>query len=104
MAVGMGLGALSLQLTSSLPAQAAISKVFVAGASGATGRRVVQELRKKGLSVRAGVRVRVHAVHQGLETLCCVAIPSPATIAGTLRGIYCMPGCGESALKWTGSG
>ena len=62
MLLGMGLGALSLQLTGSLPAQAAVTKVFVAGASGATGRRVVQELRRKGLSVRAGVRVRTHAV------------------------------------------
>jgi len=33
-----------------------ISKVFVVGATGQTGRRVVQQLRAAGLRVRAGVR------------------------------------------------
>ena len=34
-----------------------IMQVFVAGASGSTGRKVVRELRKRGFTVRAGVRV-----------------------------------------------
>lgn len=31
-------------------------QVFVAGATGQTGRRVVEQLRRKGINVRAGVR------------------------------------------------
>ncbi|KAI8476043.1 MAG: hypothetical protein J3K34DRAFT_477309 [Monoraphidium minutum] len=38
------------------PAAPAITKVFVVGATGQTGRRVVQELRAAGFQVRAGVR------------------------------------------------
>lgn len=38
-----------------------ITNVFVAGSTGSTGRRVVQQLRAAGYKVRAGVRVRVHA-------------------------------------------
>lgn len=37
-------------------AAASISKVFVAGASGGSGKKAVQQLTAKGLSVRAGVR------------------------------------------------
>ncbi|EIE27205.1 NAD(P)-binding protein [Coccomyxa subellipsoidea C-169] len=43
------------------------NNVFVAGASGATGRRVVQELRKKGFKVRAGVRDAEKARSSGLQ-------------------------------------
>lgn len=38
------------------PAPPAITKVFVVGATGQTGRRVVQQLRASGFKVRAGVR------------------------------------------------
>ena len=34
-------------------------QVFVAGASGGSGKKAVQQLIAKGLSVRAGVRVRI---------------------------------------------
>ncbi|GIL42293.1 hypothetical protein Vafri_311 [Volvox africanus] len=39
-----------------------ITTVFVAGATGNTGRRVVQQLRQAGLYVRAGVRVRAREI------------------------------------------
>lgn len=48
-----------LSLEQALPAAlaaAGITKVFVAGSTGQTGRRVVQQLRAKGFEVRAGVR------------------------------------------------
>ncbi len=38
-----------------------LAQVFVAGATGNTGRRVVQQLRAAGFRVRAGVRVRACA-------------------------------------------
>ena len=57
MLLGAALSALSLGLPHVPPAAAAgVTTVFVAGASGSTGRRVVRELRKRGLTVRAGVR------------------------------------------------
>ncbi|KXZ53376.1 hypothetical protein GPECTOR_7g1272 [Gonium pectorale] len=40
--------------------------VFVAGATGKTGRRVVQQLRAAGFAVRAGVRTRSKALELGL--------------------------------------
>ncbi|KXZ53377.1 hypothetical protein GPECTOR_7g1273 [Gonium pectorale] len=43
-----------------------ISTVFVAGATGKTGRRVVQQLRAAGFAVRAGVRSRSKALELGL--------------------------------------
>ena len=55
-------------------------QVFVAGASGSTGRKVVRELRERGFAVRAGVRVRIHyfeillvviACHQRIHTPPC---------------------------------
>ncbi|GIL89556.1 hypothetical protein Vretimale_1887 [Volvox reticuliferus] len=53
--------------TSELQAFAAegITTVFVAGATGNTGRRVVQQLRQAGLSVRAGVRSTEKAMALG---------------------------------------
>lgn len=53
-----------------------VSKVFVAGATGQTGRRVVRELRARGFTVVAGVRVCVHAcMHGVLVCLCsCVSL------------------------------
>lgn len=42
-------------------------QVFVAGATGQTGRRVVRELRKRGYTVIAGVRVRGLAVHRAAQ-------------------------------------
>ena len=53
-ATGMGIVFSSVDL----PARAdeEVKKVFVAGATGQTGRRVVEQLRAKGIAVRAGVR------------------------------------------------
>ena len=45
-------------LAADLDALAANGTVFVAGAAGKTGKEVVKYLTSKGLSVRAGVRVR----------------------------------------------
>ena len=54
---GAAFSVLSLGLPHVSPASAAgVTTVFVAGASGNTGRRVVRELRNRGLTVRAGVR------------------------------------------------
>lgn len=47
-------------------AAAGITKVFVAGSTGNTGRRVVQQLRQLGFTVRAGVRDRKKALALGL--------------------------------------
>ena len=53
----LGAAATALWVPFGSPAAAADgTTVFVAGASGSTGRRVVRELRRKGLKVRAGVR------------------------------------------------
>eukprot|EP00959_Pyramimonas_sp_CCMP1952_P341160 7146744-Pyramimonas_sp.AAC.1 len=53
-ATGMGL----IFSTVGMPALAdeEVKKVFVAGATGQTGRRVVEQLRARGIAVRAGVR------------------------------------------------
>lgn len=58
-------GSLAAQLAPVFAALAAegITTVFVAGATGSTGRRVVQQLRGAGYNVRAGVRVGVHITH-----------------------------------------
>jgi nucleoside-diphosphate-sugar epimerase len=44
-------------------ARCIVEQVFVAGSTGNTGRRVVQQLRAAGYKVRAGVRVRT-VLHQ----------------------------------------
>ncbi|KAK9819986.1 hypothetical protein WJX72_004808 [[Myrmecia] bisecta] len=63
----LGLGAaLVLPTLLSDPAWAGVTTVFVAGASGATGKRVVKELRNQGLKVRAGVRDIAKAEAAGL--------------------------------------
>ncbi|CAL5223340.1 g5842 [Coccomyxa viridis] len=60
--------ALFLSDLSSLPATAAdIKTVFVAGASGSTGIRVVRELRKRGFTVRAAVRDVEKAREKGVQ-------------------------------------
>ncbi|BDA48149.1 Protein TIC 62, chloroplastic [Coccomyxa sp. Obi] len=65
---GIGISLAMLTDLSTGSAQAAnITTVFVAGASGATGRRVVRELRKRGLKVRAGVRDVEKARSNGLQ-------------------------------------
>jgi NAD(P)-dependent dehydrogenase (short-subunit alcohol dehydrogenase family) len=43
-----------------------VLQVFVAGATGQTGRRVVEQLRRKGINVRAGVRDLKKAQSLGL--------------------------------------
>lgn len=43
-------------LTQPAHADSSITKVFVAGSTGQTGKRVVYELRRRGIAVRAGVR------------------------------------------------
>ncbi|KAK3233016.1 hypothetical protein CYMTET_56660 [Cymbomonas tetramitiformis] len=55
------------------------SKVFVAGATGQTGRRVVLELRRRQVAVRAGVRDVKKAQSLGL------AVSTPGTSAGPVE-------------------
>eukprot|EP00877_Chromochloris_zofingiensis_P001679 jgi/Chrzof1/11511/UNPLg00445.t1 len=60
-AVLLSLNSIALMATGAWPAHAAvdhqgIDKVFVAGSTGNTGRRVVQQLRAQGFKVRAGTR------------------------------------------------
>eukprot|EP00240_Pyramimonas_obovata_P004055 CAMPEP_0118925594 /NCGR_PEP_ID=MMETSP1169-20130426/3458_1 /TAXON_ID=36882 /ORGANISM="Pyramimonas obovata, Strain CCMP722" /LENGTH=347 /DNA_ID=CAMNT_0006866941 /DNA_START=31 /DNA_END=1074 /DNA_ORIENTATION=- len=52
----MGTGMLLSYIDLPALADQEVKKVFVAGATGQTGRRVVQQLRAKGIAVRAGVR------------------------------------------------
>jgi NAD(P)-dependent dehydrogenase (short-subunit alcohol dehydrogenase family) len=55
-----------------------VMQVFVAGASGGSGKKAVQQLTAKGVTVRAGVRVSQEDYFQSsLPECCCI------TLAGT---------------------
>lgn len=68
--LGAAAASVAGQLVPVLPALAAegITTVFVAGATGNTGRRVVQQLRGAGFNVRAGVRVSEWPGHHAPPT------------------------------------
>eukprot|EP00238_Polyblepharides_amylifera_P001170 CAMPEP_0196571398 /NCGR_PEP_ID=MMETSP1081-20130531/1587_1 /TAXON_ID=36882 /ORGANISM="Pyramimonas amylifera, Strain CCMP720" /LENGTH=354 /DNA_ID=CAMNT_0041888335 /DNA_START=94 /DNA_END=1158 /DNA_ORIENTATION=+ len=87
------------------------SKVFVAGATGQTGRRVVQELQKRGVAVRAGVRDLKKAQSLGLATGGGVEliqfdvtsdIESIKAAIGDADAVICATGFSPTAGNWGG--
>jgi len=84
-----------------IPVQRPIRKVFVAGATGQTGRRIVLELRAQGYDVVAGCRDEQKGLSLGLGRDPKVSVvqadvtSSPETIAEVIRGcdaIICATG------------
>lgn len=69
-------------------ARSSVFQVFVAGATGATGRRVVQQLRAKGYRVRAGVRDLKKAQSLGFALDPAIELVK----ADVLEGPGCVPG------------
>ncbi|GBF98458.1 hypothetical protein Rsub_11103 [Raphidocelis subcapitata] len=78
------------------------AKVFVAGATGQTGRRVVQQLRAAGIQVRAGVRDTRKAqslgfaFDQGIELVACDVVKQSAdelaAAIGDATAVICCTG------------
>lgn len=85
-------GAALLLASSQQPSLAATAPklVFVAGATGQTGRRVVQQLLASGVSVVAGVRDVAKAKKLGLDKgarVVKIDVTEPATLASALAGV-----------------
>jgi len=93
-----------------------VSTVFVAGATGQTGRRVVEQLRRKGINVRAGVRDVKKAQSLGLAvpggsstgsvTLVEFDVTAPldniVAAIGNADAVVCATGFTPTASNWGG--
>merc|ERR1719262_207608 len=106
-------GARAAAAAGAAPAEAGAGRgtVFVAGAAGRTGRRVVRELLAGGWSVRAGVRLGGAAVPPevvagaapGQLTEVGFDLSRPASLPAALgdaEAVVCCVGAPEEVLKW----
>lgn len=66
-----------------------VVQVFVAGATGNTGKRVVQQLSAKGIKVLAGTRVRIHSLPD-LQTCHPVSSNGPNIKYNLAKAVTCL--------------